>query len=52
MFVFHRKPLDEKLLERDLEAAITLSLLNNADGVKQQSPINKGIVLFVKCSFN
>ncbi|XP_054609762.1 RAD51-associated protein 1 [Dunckerocampus dactyliophorus] len=28
-----RKPLDEKLLARDLEAAITLSLLNNPDGV-------------------
>ncbi|XP_041832871.1 RAD51-associated protein 1 isoform X2 [Melanotaenia boesemani] len=30
-----RKPLDEKLYERDLEAAITLSLLNNADGTKE-----------------
>ncbi|XP_061920762.1 RAD51-associated protein 1 isoform X4 [Entelurus aequoreus] len=28
-----RKPLDEKLLARDLEAAITLSLLNNTDGI-------------------
>ncbi|XP_032445744.1 RAD51-associated protein 1 isoform X3 [Xiphophorus hellerii] len=28
-----RKPLDEKLYERDLEAAITLSLLNNSDGL-------------------
>ncbi|XP_053200150.1 RAD51-associated protein 1 [Scomber japonicus] len=38
-----RKPLDEKLLDRDLEAAITLSLLNNADGIKDQSPISKEI---------
>ncbi|XP_023149064.2 RAD51-associated protein 1 isoform X2 [Amphiprion ocellaris] len=34
----NRRPLDEKLYERDLEAAITLSLLNNADGIKDQSP--------------
>lgn len=34
----NRRPLDEKLYERDLEAAITLSLLNNADGLKDQSP--------------
>uniref|UniRef100_A0A3Q1FZZ4 RAD51 associated protein 1 n=1 Tax=Acanthochromis polyacanthus TaxID=80966 RepID=A0A3Q1FZZ4_9TELE len=32
----NRRPLDEKLYERDLEAAITLSLLNNADGIKDQ----------------
>ncbi|KAM7378356.1 hypothetical protein PAMA_013317 [Pampus argenteus] len=37
-----RKPLDEKLCARDLEAAITLSLLNNADGIKDQSPTSKG----------
>ncbi|XP_015231339.1 PREDICTED: RAD51-associated protein 1 isoform X1 [Cyprinodon variegatus] len=44
-----RKPLDEKLYERDLEAAITLSLLNNSDGLKEspnmevkvQSPIDE-----------
>ncbi|MED6246653.1 hypothetical protein ATANTOWER_021344 [Ataeniobius toweri] len=30
-----RRPLDEKLYERDLEAAITLSLLNNSDGLNQ-----------------
>ncbi|XP_032445742.1 RAD51-associated protein 1 isoform X1 [Xiphophorus hellerii] len=44
-----RKPLDEKLYERDLEAAITLSLLNNSDGlndspttnVKVQSPVDE-----------
>ncbi|XP_028256475.1 RAD51-associated protein 1 isoform X2 [Parambassis ranga] len=39
-----RKPLDEKLLQRDLEAAITLSLLNKADGIKEQSPTCKGDV--------
>lgn len=38
-----RKPLDEKLYERDLEAAITLSLLNNSDGL-QESPISKADV--------
>lgn len=37
-----RKPLDEKLYERDLEAAITLSLLNNSDGL-QESPISKDV---------
>lgn len=42
---FHRRPLDEKLCERDLEAAITLSLLNNADGIKEQSPTSKGKLL-------
>ncbi|XP_045928144.1 RAD51-associated protein 1 isoform X3 [Micropterus dolomieu] len=39
-----RRPLDEKLHERDLEAAITLSLLNNADGIKDQSSTSKGDV--------
>ncbi|XP_045928147.1 RAD51-associated protein 1 isoform X5 [Micropterus dolomieu] len=38
-----RRPLDEKLHERDLEAAITLSLLNNADGIKDQSSTSKGL---------
>uniref|UniRef100_A0A3Q1BU06 RAD51 interacting motif domain-containing protein n=1 Tax=Amphiprion ocellaris TaxID=80972 RepID=A0A3Q1BU06_AMPOC len=38
LIIFRRRPLDEKLYERDLEAAITLSLLNNADGIKDQSP--------------
>ncbi|KAM9845945.1 RAD51-associated protein 1 [Aulostomus maculatus] len=33
-----RKPLDEKLFDRDLEAAITLSSLNNVDGIKELSP--------------
>lgn len=41
--VSHRRPLDERLHERDLEAAITLSLLNNADGIKDQSPNSKGM---------
>ncbi|XP_061920760.1 RAD51-associated protein 1 isoform X2 [Entelurus aequoreus] len=40
-----RKPLDEKLLARDLEAAITLSLLNNTDGI----PTGKGVKHHVKC---
>ncbi|KAL7370686.1 hypothetical protein ABVT39_007788 [Epinephelus coioides] len=40
----NRKPLDVKLYERDLEAAITLSLLNNADGIMDQPPISKGDV--------
>uniref|UniRef100_A0A7N6AWR3 RAD51 interacting motif domain-containing protein n=1 Tax=Anabas testudineus TaxID=64144 RepID=A0A7N6AWR3_ANATE len=44
-----RRPLDEKLCERDLEAAITLSLLNNADGIKEQSPTSKGKLL---CKIN
>ncbi|XP_034719624.1 RAD51-associated protein 1 isoform X2 [Etheostoma cragini] len=37
-----RRPLDVKLYERDLEAAITLSLLKNEDGIKEQSPTSKG----------
>ncbi|KAG7243236.1 hypothetical protein INR49_011927 [Caranx melampygus] len=36
-----RRPLDERLHERDLEAAITLSLLNNADGITNQSPTSR-----------
>ncbi|XP_031169551.1 RAD51-associated protein 1 isoform X3 [Sander lucioperca] len=36
------RPLDVKLYERDLEAAITLSLLKNEDGIKDQSPTSKG----------
>uniref|UniRef100_A0A8D2ZUE7 RAD51 interacting motif domain-containing protein n=1 Tax=Scophthalmus maximus TaxID=52904 RepID=A0A8D2ZUE7_SCOMX len=39
-----RRPLDVKLLERDLEAAITLSLLNNAEEIKDQSPTMRGNV--------
>lgn len=42
----NRKPLDEKLYERDLEAAITLSMLNNVEEVKDQSPVSKGDVKF------
>lgn len=38
-----RRPLDERLHERDLEAAITLSLLNNTDDVKDSSPTSKGV---------
>ncbi|XP_017266994.1 RAD51-associated protein 1 isoform X2 [Kryptolebias marmoratus] len=37
-----RKPLDEKLYERDLEAAITLSLLNNSEGLKD-APNSKDV---------
>uniref|UniRef100_A0A096LS95 RAD51 associated protein 1 n=1 Tax=Poecilia formosa TaxID=48698 RepID=A0A096LS95_POEFO len=61
-----RKPLDEKLYERDLEAAITLSLLNNSDGlndsptskadVKVQSPVDENTdpasLLLSNCSVN
>ncbi|XP_035002873.1 RAD51-associated protein 1 [Hippoglossus stenolepis] len=36
-----RRPLDERLCERALEAAITLSLLNNAEDVEGQSPSSK-----------
>lgn len=32
-----RVPLDERLHERDLEAAIVLSLLNSENGMKDQS---------------
>ncbi|RVE56618.1 hypothetical protein OJAV_G00223300 [Oryzias javanicus] len=39
----NRKPLDEKLYERDLEAAITLSLLNKTDGLKESSPKDEKI---------
>ncbi|KAK2859063.1 hypothetical protein Q5P01_003683 [Channa striata] len=38
-----RRPLDEKLHERDLEAAITLSLLNTVDGIKAQSPSSNDV---------
>uniref|UniRef100_A0A8C9ZGA8 RAD51 associated protein 1 n=1 Tax=Sander lucioperca TaxID=283035 RepID=A0A8C9ZGA8_SANLU len=38
-----RRPLDVKLYERDLEAAITLSLLKNEDGIKDQSPTSKDL---------
>uniref|UniRef100_A0A3B5MFA5 RAD51 associated protein 1 n=1 Tax=Xiphophorus couchianus TaxID=32473 RepID=A0A3B5MFA5_9TELE len=44
-----RKPLDEKLYERDLEAAITLSLLNNSDGLND-SPTNPASLLLSNCS--
>lgn len=37
-----RRPLDERLHVRDLEAAITLSLLNSAEGMKHQSNTSKG----------
>uniref|UniRef100_A0A665VRN7 RAD51 interacting motif domain-containing protein n=1 Tax=Echeneis naucrates TaxID=173247 RepID=A0A665VRN7_ECHNA len=33
-----QRPLDEKFYERDLEAAITLSLLNNANRINDQLP--------------
>ncbi|XP_020502257.1 RAD51-associated protein 1 [Labrus bergylta] len=37
-----RRPLDERLQERDLEAAITLSMLNSADEKKDQPLPTKG----------
>ncbi|XP_071357670.1 RAD51-associated protein 1 isoform X2 [Trachinotus anak] len=40
-----RRPLDVKLYERDLEAAITLSSLNNAEGIKDQLSTSKGHVI-------
>lgn len=44
--VSHRKPLDERLHEQDLEAAIALSLLNDKDGIEDQSPASKGMGWF------
>lgn len=38
--VSHRRPLDERLHERDLEAAIILSMLDNTD--QDQSPTSTG----------
>lgn len=38
--VSHRRPLDERLQERDLEAAIILSMLDNTD--QDQSPASTG----------
>lgn len=43
--VRQRRPLDERLRERDLEAAITLSLLNNLNEAQDQTPISKGMAL-------
>ncbi|CAJ1054769.1 RAD51-associated protein 1 isoform X2 [Xyrichtys novacula] len=40
----NRIPLDERLHDRDLEAAIALSLLNNSDENKDQPPPDKGDV--------
>lgn len=48
-FFLHRRPSDEKLYERDLEAAITLSLLNNADGMNYQSPSSRGTLCVFNC---
>lgn len=39
-FVFKRKPLDERLYNRDLEAAVTLSLLNNSSDRLEQAKGN------------
>ncbi|XP_029318264.1 RAD51-associated protein 1 isoform X2 [Cottoperca gobio] len=47
-----RSPLDVKLHERDLEAAITLSSLNNADGIKNQSPTSKDVKVQVPVDEN
>lgn len=40
----HRRPLDQKLLDRDLEAAITLSLLNSVSENRVQSTATKGLL--------
>ncbi|XP_051248231.1 RAD51-associated protein 1 isoform X4 [Dicentrarchus labrax] len=48
----NRRPLDERLHERDLEAAITLSLLNNADGFKDSSPTSKDVEVQVPVDEN
>uniref|UniRef100_A0A672ZI64 RAD51 associated protein 1 n=1 Tax=Sphaeramia orbicularis TaxID=375764 RepID=A0A672ZI64_9TELE len=47
-----RKPLDVKLYERDLEAAITLSLLNPLDEKTDHSPASKGKTYIIKCVFD
>lgn len=39
-FVSNRKPLDERLHDRDLEAALTLSLLNSSNERKDQAKGN------------
>ncbi|KAM3587586.1 uncharacterized protein V6R79_009618 [Siganus canaliculatus] len=39
-----RKPLEERLRDRDLEAAITLSLLDNAVALKEQSHTSRGVL--------
>lgn len=44
-----RVPLDERLHERDLEAAIVLSLLNPEAGLKQSS---QGVCWMCNLSFN
>ncbi|KAM6895674.1 RAD51-associated protein 1 [Xenentodon cancila] len=47
-----RKPLDDKLYDRDLEAAITLSLLNNADGLKEQPSASKDVKIQIPIDEN
>lgn len=49
-FVSYRKPLGDRLHDRDLEAAITLSLLNSAEEIKNQSSTSKGMLLLWKNS--
>lgn len=52
LFLLSRKPLDERLRDRDLEAALALSLLNSTNHKKEQakghgsSLQNKGEQLF------
>lgn len=41
--MFFRKPLDEKLYDRDLEAALTLSLLKTAEINEEQCSYNPGL---------
>uniref|UniRef100_A0A665VRP1 RAD51 interacting motif domain-containing protein n=1 Tax=Echeneis naucrates TaxID=173247 RepID=A0A665VRP1_ECHNA len=43
--------MDEKFYERDLEAAITLSLLNNANRINDQLPTSKGMYCPLKCRY-
>ncbi|XP_061571198.1 RAD51-associated protein 1-like isoform X2 [Cololabis saira] len=47
-----RKPLDDRLSERDLEAAIALSLLNNGDGLKEQPSASKDVKIQIPIDEN
>ncbi|XP_034382688.1 RAD51-associated protein 1 [Cyclopterus lumpus] len=47
-----RRPLDVKVYERDLEAALTLSSLNNGGGIKDQSSTHKDVQICVPVDEN
>ncbi|XP_030198016.1 RAD51-associated protein 1 isoform X4 [Gadus morhua] len=47
-----RKPPDQKLYERDLEAALTLSLLHAEDGRRGEEREDPSPLLFSNCSVN